>query len=135
MDNDIQVERARAVLGRLRDQLLDHQQRQPNPGTFVPADLAELFNDTLADLEGVYGALWVGSVSISQWAIVPASTRVGDYPSVALVNRETLLSRLGTVLRRLNTDVRLRQEAPSMIPNNSATTANPCSRSLHKSST
>jgi hypothetical protein len=116
MDADVQVERARAVLIRLRDQLLEHQLLQPNPRTLVPADLAELFNDTLSELEDVYGALWVASVSMSRWAITPASLRVGGYPTVASVNRETLLSHLRTALRRLNTDVRLGRDVPSTGP-------------------
>ena len=117
MDTAAHVDRARAGLARLRDQLVEHQQRHPNPRTFVPADLAELFNETLADLEGVYGTSWVTSASMSRWTIVPASTRPGGYPAVASVYRDTLLGHVRSAIRRLSTDTPLRQDSPSPTPN------------------
>ena len=130
MDTAGRIDRARAILADLRDQLMEHQQRQPNPRTLVPADFAELFNETLADLEEVYGAAWVTSVSINRWAIVPASTRPGGYPAIASVHRDTLLSHVRSALRRLRTDAPLRQESLSPTQNHSI---EPATTGLHSS--
>lgn len=116
MEGEDHIERAHAVLMRLRDQLLDHQQRLPNPQTLVPADHAEHFNDVLAELEDVYGAPWVASLSISRWAIIPASVRAGGSPAVASVSRETLLGHLQSALRRLQSDTPLPKPTALEMP-------------------
>ena len=102
MEAHAAVERARAVLARLRDQLLEHKTREPNPRTMVPADLAILFNDTLAELQPVFGDAWVASTSVSQSAIFSGATRNGSKPGFPIVQRDILLGYVKAALRRLN---------------------------------
>ena len=136
MDTQEHGERARAVLVRLRDQLVEAKQRRPNPHTLVPADLAELFNDTVADLEEEYGAVWVAAMSISRWTLIPASARAGGDPAVASISRETLLSHVRTALRRVDMDARVHQDRPSVTPSHpiATTVMTPRAPALNESS-
>jgi hypothetical protein len=121
MNTEGQVDRVRAVLMDLRDQLVEHQHRQPHPRTLVPADFADFFNETLAGLEAAYGRAWVTSLSMNRWSIVPASTRKGGYPAIASVHRDTLLSKVRTALRRLSTDAPLPQDSTTPATNHELT--------------
>ena len=114
MDNSVTVDRARAVLARLRDQLVEHQKLESNPRTMVPADLAMLLNETLAELEGIYGADWVRSASVNRWAFVPASNRNGANQSFPTVQRDVLLGYVKGALRRLNADVPMTLASPGI---------------------
>jgi hypothetical protein len=105
-----EIDRVRVILMRLRDQLLEHEQRFPHPQTLIPAENATQYNEALAELEGVFGATWVESLAISRWSIVPASSRPSGSPAIPSVNRTVLLSHLRTALRRLDSDTPLPQD-------------------------
>jgi len=101
MDNDTKRNQAVIALQHLRDYLESQQQAYPDAEALLPAGLSEQFNEAVFKLKDEFGIDWVRSVSYKPQDVIPKSKHKGGNPIVDAIGRDGLLSRVRSVLEKI----------------------------------